>query len=113
MFNSLHKLLASIRQRPSSSENSGRACELPQVRSAMHQSVRDCHGNPVARLNARIAQAASHGELWALRTEAYQLIATCHCQSVAVERIRALTPLFEGPDPKPLSSGRRPLKAIP
>lgn len=112
MFNGLHKLLASIRQRPSPSENSGRACELPEVRSAMHLSVRDCHGEPMARLNARIAQAASHGELWALRTEVYHLIATCHCQSVAAERIQAMSPLFDGPEPKPLSPGRRPIKAV-
>ena len=112
MFNGLLKLLASIRQRPSPSENSGRASAIPEVRSAMHLSVRDCHGKPMARLHARIAQAASHGELWALRTEVYHLISTCHCQSVAVERIRALTPLFDGPEPKPLSPGRRPIKAV-
>ena len=34
MFNGLHKLLASIRQRPSPSENSGRASAIPEVRSA-------------------------------------------------------------------------------
>ena len=33
MFNGLHKLLASIRQRPSPSGNSGRASAIPQVRT--------------------------------------------------------------------------------
>lgn len=90
------QLLTLLRKRPTPVTPPATASGLPAVRSALRQCVSDCHGKPMGRLAVRIDLATSHRDLWALRTDAYNLIATCHCQSVATERIRALSHLFDG-----------------
>ena len=44
----------------------------------------------------RISLAGNHRELWALRADAYNVIARGHCQSIAADRIHDMAHLFHG-----------------
>jgi hypothetical protein len=54
----------------------------------------DCSGFESDRLRWRLHTAESGQDLWLLRDAVYQVIATQHCQSEAVDRINGLAPAF-------------------
>lgn len=95
MFTDLQRLLNALRKRPPAAETSASPTELRLARSALLRSVHDCSGVPAQRLHRRITLAASHRELWALRADAYNVIARDHCQSVAADRIHDMGHLFD------------------
>lgn len=95
MLTDLHKLLDALRKRPAL-KASASLTELRLARSAMLRSVHDCSGAPTQRLHRRISLAGNHRELWALRADAYNVIARGHCQSIAADRIHDMAHLFHG-----------------
>lgn len=72
-----------------------RLADVQQARQHMLQCLTDCHDASALRLRSRIQSAASHKDLWMLRSEAYRVISLHHCQSIAVERIDKLMHLFD------------------
>ena len=95
MLTDLHRLLDALRKRPAL-KTSASLTELRLARSAMLRSVHDCSGVPTQRLHSRISLADNHRELWALRADAYNVIARGHCQSIAADRIHDMAHLFHG-----------------
>lgn len=95
MLTDLHKLLDALRHRPAL-KTSASPSELRLVRSAMLRSLHDCSGATSQRLHRRISLAGNHRELWALRADAYNVIARGHCQSIAADRIHDMAHLFHG-----------------
>lgn len=94
MINDLQRLLGKLR-RPA--PRPARPIDLQHLRSALLDSVKDCHsGLPTQRLHARIARATSAQDLWVLRADIHDVISRHHCQTIAVERIRHLELLREG-----------------
>lgn len=73
-----------------------KAAALETAQDAMLACVQDCPSDELRKLTQRIYRAPSHKDLWALRGDAYCLIARTHCQSEAGARVSGLTPLFEG-----------------
>ena len=67
--------------------------ELRQLTLAL---LHDCSGTACERLRLRIRGARNAQELWMIRSEVFQLIASQHCQSQAARRINELLPAFEG-----------------
>lgn len=96
MFTDLQRLIEALRRRPSSSAPSASPTDLRLARSAMLRSVHDCSCMATPRLHRRITLAGTHRELWALRADAYNVIARDHCQSIAAERILDMSHLFHG-----------------
>ncbi|MGS5086233.1 hypothetical protein ACVC7V_06960 [Hydrogenophaga sp. A37] len=96
MFTDLHRLLDALWKRPPAFAPGTSPTELHLARSALLHSVHDCNGAPTQRLHRRITLARTHRELWALRADAYNLIAMGHCQSIATERIHGMAHLFDG-----------------
>ena len=70
--------------------------DLHTARGALLGALEDCRGLPADQMRLRIQGARHHRDLWQLRSEAFHLISMQHCQSVAENRLRDLTPLFEG-----------------
>jgi hypothetical protein len=96
MFTDLHRLLDALWKRPPAFAHSSSPTGLHLARNALLSSVHDCNGVPTQRLHRRITQARTHRELWALRADAYNVIAKGHCQSIATERIHGMAHLFDG-----------------
>lgn len=91
----LNRLLHAVWRPHPDARASSRPTELISVRAALLQAVEDCAGRPALKLQFRIRNARSHHDLWALRSDAYHLIALQHCQSIANQRIHPLLHLFE------------------
>lgn len=70
--------------------------DLQFIRSALLQSIEDCHGLQAERLRHKIAAAKNAQDLWLLRNDAYQIISQHHSQSAAVTRINGLRSVFDG-----------------
>lgn len=95
MLTDLHKLFDALRKR-SAPNTIASPNDLRLARSAMLRSVHDCSCMATQRLHRRIRLAGNHRELWALRADAYNVIARGHCQSIAAERIHDMAHLFHG-----------------
>lgn len=54
----------------------------------------DCEGFEADRLRWRLHMAERAQELWFMRDAVFQVVASQHCQALAVERIQALVPAF-------------------
>lgn len=96
MISDLQRLLDALRKRPNAVEKSVSGSDIQSARSALLRSVKDCSGEQTQSLHRRIALAGTHRELWALRADAYNVIAKGHCQSVAAERIHDMAHFFHG-----------------
>lgn len=65
------------------------------VRRQVLSLLDDCDGLECDRLRWRLNTAESAQDLWLLRGAIFQLVASQHCQSQAVDRINQLVPAFE------------------
>jgi hypothetical protein len=99
VINDLQRLLHLFRRSTASPLPSARDIDLPRLRSALLESVKDCRDMPALRLHARITRANTAQDLWILRADAHDVIARHHCQAIAEQRIRCLEPLREGRNP--------------
>ncbi|MBT9553414.1 MAG: hypothetical protein IV088_21440 [Hydrogenophaga sp.] len=95
MFTDLQRLLDALRNRPPTADTRASATGLHLARSALLRSVHDCSGVHAQHLHHRIRLAGSQRELWALRADAYNVIARDHCQSIAADRIHDMGHLFD------------------
>lgn len=64
------------------------------VRRLLLATLDDCQGFEVDRVRWRLHMAERAQELWLLRDAVFQVVASQHCQSLAVERIDGLVPAF-------------------
>jgi len=64
------------------------------VRTRLLSVLEDCSGFEVDRLRWRLHTAECAQELWLLRDAVFQTVSSQHCQTLAVQRINALVPLF-------------------
>ncbi len=70
--------------------------DLDELRQHVAAVLSDCGGAASERMRWRVRQAAAARDLWQLRCDLFQLVASQHCQAVAARRINALLPRFEG-----------------
>ena len=70
--------------------------EMDSLRHRVLAVLDDCAGQPCERLRAHLLSARDAQDLWLLRCEVFQQVASRHCQAEAAARINALLPLFEG-----------------
>lgn len=90
------RLFRFLRRPPQATRDLASLPDLGSVRTAMLQAVDDCTGLRAQELQMKMLSARTHRELWMLRSDAYQLIAMNHCQSIADQRTHHLLHLFEG-----------------
>ena len=64
------------------------------VREQLLAVLDDCRGFEVDRVRWRLHMAERAQELWLLRDAVFQVVASQHCQALAMERIQALVPAF-------------------
>ena len=64
------------------------------VRNQLLAVLDDCSGFEVDRLRWRLHMAERAQELWLLRDAVFQVVASQHCQTLAMERIEGLVPAF-------------------
>ena len=67
---------------------------IEQIKQRMELVLHDAQSVQVARLRYKIRATRDVGELWMLRSDMYQVIATLHSQSEAARRINSLLPSF-------------------
>lgn len=87
---------------------------LESIREAMLELVGDAAGDTFPHVSRRIHYAADVHALWYLRGDVMAVLAARHGESVALEKIDALTEMFEEflpqglrSRPSPLNSNRR------
>jgi len=90
----LSRLMRAITRSRANRRTAPSLSDVQQARQHMLQSLADCHDASALRLRARIHAAASHKDLWMLRSETYRVISLHHCQTIAVERIDQLMHVF-------------------
>jgi hypothetical protein len=96
-MNTLQRLLDTFRRPVSSGKQALAISDFQSLRCAMLDSVDDCRDSGFGlRLHTRIAHATSAQQLWLLRSDAHDVIARHHCQTIAAERIRHLERVREG-----------------
>lgn len=95
MKTELQRLFDKFRRTPAPAPRPVTLAELQRMRNALHDALRDCASPGALRLQRRIARASTASELCALRADAHDVIARFHCQTVAVQRIRAMKPTRE------------------
>jgi len=91
----LSRLMRAIVRPRNTRRPTPRLADVQLARQHMLQSLADCNDASALRLRNRIQLAASHKDLWMLRSEAYRVISLHHCQSIAVERIDQLMHVFD------------------
>ena len=67
---------------------------VESVRRELLAALDDCEGFEADRLRWRLHTAERAQELWLLRDAVFQVVASQHCQSLAMQRIDALVPVF-------------------
>jgi hypothetical protein len=65
------------------------------IKQHMERAIQDLKSIHVDRLTYRIRNAHNAGELWMLRSDVYQVIATQINQSEATRRVNSLLPCFD------------------
>jgi hypothetical protein len=81
--------------------------ELECIRRELAHALRECNGPRQAAALGLIRGACNPLDLWLLRPEIFTIVAQARGQSVATERIKALTPLFRGWVPRTMESSAR------
>jgi len=64
------------------------------IRGQLLAVLDDCEGFEVDRVRWRLHMAERAQELWLMRDAVFQVVATQHCQALAMERIQGLVPAF-------------------
>lgn len=82
---------------------------LECIRRELVHALRDCSGPRQAAAMQLVGQARNPLDLWLLRPEIFTIVAQTRGQTVADERIKALTPLFRGWVPRTMESSLRAL----
>lgn len=67
---------------------------IAQIKERMAQAMQDVDNIHAARLQYKIGATRNVNDLWMLRSDMYQLIATRHSESEAARRINNLSPSF-------------------
>ena len=83
-----------LNSRPFEWQFSAPAAGVEAVRRQLLAVLDDCQGFEVDRVRWRLHMAERAQELWLLRDAVFQVVASQHCQSLAVERIDGLVPAF-------------------
>jgi hypothetical protein len=73
-----------------------RRADLDELRQHVALVLADCEGAACERMRWRVRQASAARDLWQMRCDLFQLVASQHCQAMAARRINALLPRFEG-----------------
>jgi hypothetical protein len=70
--------------------------DMDSLRHRVLATLDDCGGGPCERVRGRVLSTRDAQDLWLLRCEVFQQVASRHCQAEAAARINSLLPLFEG-----------------
>jgi hypothetical protein len=83
-----------LNSRPFEWQFSAPPAGVEAVRRQLLAVVDDCQGFEADRVRWRLHMAERAQELWLLRDAVFQVVASQHCQSLAMERIDGLVPAF-------------------
>jgi hypothetical protein len=81
---------------PAALEEDGFSMTFDDLREQVRGALDECDGAMCERMRWRIEACRSAQELWMLRGEIFQLVATRYSQAEAARRINGLLPAFEG-----------------
>jgi hypothetical protein len=67
---------------------------VESIRRQLLAVLDDCQGFEADRVRWRLHMAERAQELWLMRDSVFQVVASQHCQSLALQRIEGLIPAF-------------------
>lgn len=85
---------------------------MEEIRESMLVLVGDCAGTSFAHVSRRIHYAVDIQALWYLRGDAMAVLSARHGEAIALEKIEALTEMFEDHLPRGLRSRPSPLNPL-